>query len=381
MAQPGMDQPGMASQGPSDGDIMIWYLVYTVGTQVIFLLTVLCHELGHGCMARTLGGEVDHIVLMIVGGLCIRRMPLDLERERILRNDFAVAWAGPLTHFPQAGIWISILCLLYWAIGTLEENVHGTILVFSASGYANISESIWACLNPFGAGLEWKIVVLTKGLWLALPWALVGSAIRINVWLFLFNIIVPTHPSDASKLLVTGLIWLCGLPARVACLILLCISVPLGVAFITLALYRYLAGLDPVTCLLAYLGVIGLIQANCIYQLLRQGQLYLHALFPTARSWRRGHSGVARDIADVDDPQEDNWGPCCACLPRTALRPQLAEVQEPLLETEPSGPTQSPGTVHLRQQEQRIRQNRSDFLHNLERQQADQQRSVRELRQ
>merc|ERR1719161_677800 len=208
---------------------MLWILLYTAGNQVLLLGTVLCHEFGHGTMARRVGGQIDHVLLWIFGGICFSTRPRDHDRERILKNDFAIVCAGPVTHFPQAAVWAALLWLIYLAIGTYETvDPFGTTSRYSATGYATAWDSILACLQPLGSGLEYYQVFVTKGQWVALPWALVGSAIRLNVWLFLFNVLFPMYPADGSKLLVTTLMWGFGVPARIAAFVLLCVSVPCG---------------------------------------------------------------------------------------------------------------------------------------------------------
>merc|ERR1740138_158636 len=60
--------------------------------------------------------------------------------------------------------------------------------------------------------------------WAALLWYLVGSAVRLNVALFLFNVFFPMYPADGSKLLVTSLMFCCGLAPRKAANVLLFVS-------------------------------------------------------------------------------------------------------------------------------------------------------------
>eukprot|EP00746_Dinoflagellata_sp_MGD_P018819 gnl/MRDRNA2_/MRDRNA2_143677_c0_seq1.p1 gnl/MRDRNA2_/MRDRNA2_143677_c0~~gnl/MRDRNA2_/MRDRNA2_143677_c0_seq1.p1 ORF type:complete len:422 (+),score=34.46 gnl/MRDRNA2_/MRDRNA2_143677_c0_seq1:65-1330(+) len=360
-------------------DWLFWSLLYTAGNQMLLLMTVLCHEFGHGTMARRIGGQIDHVLLWIFGGICFSTRPRDHDRERLLKNDFAVVCAGPATHFPQAAVWAALLCLLYLAIGF--DEVSG----YSATGYETVWDSIVACLQPLGPGLEYTYLFFTKGKWVALPWALVGSAIRLNVWLFLFNVLFPMYPADGSKLLVTTLMWSCGVPARIAALVLLCVSVPCGLAFIGYSLYSFglsltnhSGGPDLLTGVLGYMGVMSLMEARRIRDLRRQGQLHQHPLFATARSWRRtrrDHMGLMQTIntAEEDDAQDENWGKCCPCFPRFAVGNRWASTQEPQRsQTVTTAAQPAPATAEQRQQ-------RGDFLNRLEQRQAQDQRTVRDL--
>lgn len=377
-----------------------WQLLYTIGNQFLFLLTILFHELGHGCMARRLGGSVSHVLFLIVGGVCFTLWPRDYfyQRERILKLDFAVALAGPMTHFPQAAVWALLLWLLHLIFGTYDvpnPYMNGIMIAQSVTGYPTALDAIIACVNPLGPGLNLSGVIQTQGMWEALPWAWVGNAIRLNAFLFLFNILCPIYPSDAPKLLVTIVTWCCGLPARTVSLILLCLSVSTSVGILYVAFEMSWGGLDPLTCLLGYVGVISLMEAKSILYLRFEGKLFQHRLFPTARSWLRGQHYVgSMAMAEVDDPAEANWGPCCPCCPQFSQSRPGAAAQEPLLlpPTQQSMPSagqsassnQQPAPPVGPQQpvvpgEQRLRQQRGDFLSAMEQRQADERRTVREL--
>merc|ERR1712070_1311115 len=51
--------------------VPIWVRVLEVsGNELILLATVLCHEMGHGTMARKRGGEISEVLLWPFGGIC-----------------------------------------------------------------------------------------------------------------------------------------------------------------------------------------------------------------------------------------------------------------------------------------------------------------------
>lgn len=112
-------------------------------------MTVLLHELGHLGMCRRLGGEADRIILWPFGGLAYPKHSGDSgDRIKILL-------AGPMVHVP-----LGLLALIFSGI-------------FSD-----------------GSALEWYC------LW---GW-------RLNLRLFLFNILVPAHPLDMCSILATYLL-------------------------------------------------------------------------------------------------------------------------------------------------------------------------------
>merc|ERR1719424_1760234 len=78
--------------------------------------------------------------------------------------------------------------------------------------------------------------------WTSLFYSLAGSAIRLNVALFLFNVFFPMYPADGSKLLVTSLMFCCGLAPRRAANVLLGLSVPCALLIIGCSLYIVYAG-------------------------------------------------------------------------------------------------------------------------------------------
>merc|ERR1740138_1678710 len=131
--------------------------------------------------------------------------------------------------------------------------------------------------------------------WAALLWYLVGSAVRLNVALFLFNVFFPMYPADGSKLLVTSLMFCCGLAPRKAANVLLFVSVPCALLMLGWSLFAVIhafrGGGDPGSSmmqgLMGFMGVMSLIEAWKIHKLKKEKLLNTHPLFATARSWRR----------------------------------------------------------------------------------------------
>jgi Zn-dependent protease len=71
----------------------------------ILFCTVLTHELGHSLMTQKLGGQVDQILLWPLGGLAF------CGGVGSPAEDLKVAIAGPVTHVPQALVWLVLLLL------------------------------------------------------------------------------------------------------------------------------------------------------------------------------------------------------------------------------------------------------------------------------
>jgi len=198
-----------------------WALAYAISAQLILFATVLCHEFGHGNMARYLGGEIDHILLWVFGGICFSTRIPSTDNRKLLRDDLLVVAAGPATHIFQTPIWALVL----WAMFAAFTASHAALPSAETTGYSNAWEAFIAALNPI-YGVGYYNVQETVGLWPALLWYFVGSAIRLNVALFLFNVFFPMYPADGSKLLVTSLMFCCGVAPRRAANVLLAVSVP-----------------------------------------------------------------------------------------------------------------------------------------------------------
>jgi len=285
-------------------EIVLWRLLQASGNQFILLLTVLCHEFGHGNMARYLGGDIDHILLWVFGGICFSSRARRDDNRKLLRDDLLVVAAGPGTHFLQAPLWGLVL----WALFVAFSNVAG-----GRTGYESAWQAFVAALNPLSS-FDNVLVWYSVGKWPALGWSLVGSAVQLNVALFLFNVFFPMYPADGSKLLVTSLMFCCGLSARRAANVLLAVSVPCSLLLIVWSAYSVIsafAGGENATAsllsgVMGFMGVMSLMEANKIWQLKKARRLNTHPLFLTARSWQREDRdafGVVHRInnSDFDD--------------------------------------------------------------------------------
>lgn len=71
------------------------------------------HELGHGTMSKYLGGKIAQIMLWPLGGICFStRDPNLVDKRKKIKNELKIVWAGPVTHFFQAPVWMGVLAIL-----------------------------------------------------------------------------------------------------------------------------------------------------------------------------------------------------------------------------------------------------------------------------
>jgi hypothetical protein len=271
---------------------------------VILQVTVLCHEFGHGNMARHLGGEIAFVLLWIFGGICFSsRSSRVIDAEKILRNDLLVVVAGPSTHFLQTPLWGLVLWLMYAIFSALYDE---------HTGYTSAWAAMTAAMNPI-RGFDYALVMQNVGMWSALLWSLVGWAIQLNVVLFLFNVFFPMYPADGSKLLVCSLMFICRVPARRAALILISVSVPCALFLMGYAMYflfmqirHGIQSQATLSIFMGWMGVMSLSEAYKIWTLRKARRLHEHPLFHTARSWQtqqRDEFGVVHrlNVSDFDD--------------------------------------------------------------------------------
>merc|ERR1719158_1617730 len=102
--------------GKMPDQIPMWFrILRCCGNEFILLLTVLTHEMGHGTMAKRLGGEISQVLLWPFGGICFTTRPPNRDARQKLVDDLKIVAAGPATHFPQAGIWLALLMVLNWS--------------------------------------------------------------------------------------------------------------------------------------------------------------------------------------------------------------------------------------------------------------------------
>eukprot|EP00930_Biecheleria_cincta_P093010 TRINITY_DN8312_c0_g1_i2.p1 TRINITY_DN8312_c0_g1~~TRINITY_DN8312_c0_g1_i2.p1 ORF type:complete len:399 (+),score=42.49 TRINITY_DN8312_c0_g1_i2:41-1237(+) len=197
------------------------FLCLALGSFAILLLTILVHEFGHGLTARHFGGEILYILLWPLGGLCFHTMPDARTRHEKLWHDWWVVLMGPLTHLIMIPFWIVV--------------EYSVLLAF---GMAYSFSDILSGLNPLsGQGVIARHPEVRQHGWGAsLLLQLCATAIQLNVMLFLFNMLLPMFPMDASKLLCTGM-QLLGTPVQVAAKRFIYISGVSAIALFTFAIY------------------------------------------------------------------------------------------------------------------------------------------------
>lgn len=303
-------------------------LLLISGQQGILILTVLCHEFGHGTMARWIGGEIDHILLWPFGGICFSSRPSGItDPRKLLQNELKVVAAGPSTHFFMTPIWALLLC----GFGELVSRFGCPIeSCTTCSGFG----CALAWLNPLGTSATYYVdaqQVPLMGKWNALLWELLGLGVQMNVALFLFNVLFPMYPADGAKLLTTGLMYCCGVSARLAALVLICCSFVCASAMIGYSLWSVMVGINAgagsnalMSGLMGLMGVMSLVEAYKLHQMREQRQLHKHPLFQTARSQivtQHDGSGMVTtfnqqgldDPAEFDVPRVASWQ--CFCCP------------------------------------------------------------------
>jgi stage IV sporulation protein FB len=196
----------------------------------ILFASVLFHEFSHCWMARRRGGHAEEILLWPLGGLAY------VGHSGSPRDELRVAGIGPLSSFALAGICLSVV------IGT---------------GGA----WTWDYINPFDA---WWFAGLTDAQNLLL------HAFRLNVYLGLFNLIVPAYPLDGGRVLFAFLTMRHG--RRRAAELTALIAIPIGVA---LAVW----GVGQKELYLILIGAFVLIESFQLRWLLKIGDLEAHPGF------------------------------------------------------------------------------------------------------
>lgn len=165
---------------------------------VVGCLTVLVHELGHAFAAKGVGGTAHKIVLWPLGGLAYTsHSGRGSDRQRLI-DDIKVVLGGPMTHIP--------LAILF-----------ARLLVFQGEPWS------WQLLHPTE---HWSTQI--DGFW---PF-LCLYALKIQVWLFLFNLFLPVYPLDGGRLLVDLMLF--GFRRETVAVTIITLSVISGLALIPL---------------------------------------------------------------------------------------------------------------------------------------------------
>ncbi|CAJ1397263.1 unnamed protein product [Effrenium voratum] len=108
-------------------------LAFVTGNELLLLGTVLCHEMGHGTMARRCGGTIAEVLLWPFGGICFTTRAQGRGPREKLVDDLYIVAAGPATHFPQSGVWLALLAAFAAAMSHVQM------------------PPAWKYLVPFGA--------------------------------------------------------------------------------------------------------------------------------------------------------------------------------------------------------------------------------------
>jgi Zn-dependent protease len=127
--------------------MMIWLYLVIVNIPLLFG-TVLLHELGHCWATLKVGGEVLGILLWPLGGLAY------IGHSGDAKDDLFVSIAGPLTHIPQALIWLGL-----------------------------------SYVSPEGSFVD---MICVHALWL-------------NISLMMFNLFIPCYPLDGGRIFASSL--------------------------------------------------------------------------------------------------------------------------------------------------------------------------------
>lgn len=216
--------------------VLLWFLL--LGP--VLLLTVLIHELGHCLAARSVGSEVQGILLWPLGGLAF------IGKTPGPKADMWVAVAGPLTHIPMVLVWWLLLLAAYHA----ETGSWAVPLTMPYPTMAHM----------------WNAVCV--------------GAIYMNISLFAFNLLVPAYPLDGGRLLADGLL-AAGVAPRTAAIVTAAVAAPLGAAVLVYGIIVF----QMVTILVAAFILFATFQ---LVMAIRNDTLQQHPLFSDSSSSSSG---------------------------------------------------------------------------------------------
>jgi Zn-dependent protease len=217
-------------------------------TMTILLISILFHELGHCWMAIRLGGSAEDILLWPLGGLST------VSHSNSPGVEMKVAGIGPISSF-----------------------------VLSAACYAALYLSgvvwHWRLLFPFDNwGMDYS----------SLAKILLLHAARLNLYLGLFNLLVPAYPLDGGRVLFAFLTVRVGRQRAAA--ICAYLAMPIG---ILMAAW----GFAKSEFTLGFIGIWVFIQAWQLHQLVKTGNLDMHP----------GFGGGAEFEYMPDRPKRKGW--------------------------------------------------------------------------
>ncbi len=199
---------------------------------LVYVLSILFHELAHCWMAIRLGAGADEIVLGPLGGVSY------VGHSPSYRTEVLIAGVGPVSNFLLTG-----LCL-------------GALVLTGAPWR-------WGYLNPLGG---WSPVDLTIAQRVLLQVAL------INETLGLFNLLVPAYPLDGGRILYAVLSARHGRTRGAE--IATAIAMPIGLLIAIWGFARW-------NILLGIIGVSVVFDAWQLRRLARMGELDAHPAFAT----------------------------------------------------------------------------------------------------
>eukprot|EP00913_Durusdinium_trenchii_P020149 g18934.t1 len=94
----------------NEHQLPLWVRITQVTVnELLLLFTVLCHEMGHGTMARRCGGTIAEVLLWPFGGICFTTRGPTQDPKQSLTNELYIVAAGPATHFPMSFAWVVLL--------------------------------------------------------------------------------------------------------------------------------------------------------------------------------------------------------------------------------------------------------------------------------
>ena len=118
----GTDQAGLVDPGLPAA--LQW--VVGVGVAVLYLVSVVVHELSHALVGRRLGVTTTSVTLGLVGGLA----PLSIEASQA-RDELAIAVAGPIASLAIAAV-VLPLGIAFGFQGSSAGPISGALLVLGA---------------------------------------------------------------------------------------------------------------------------------------------------------------------------------------------------------------------------------------------------------
>jgi Zn-dependent protease len=235
----------------------VWGLEWMTITMVILLISILFHELAHCWMGIRLGGHAESIMLWPLGGLAT------IDHTGRPAEQIKISGIGPISSFVLGGICAGILL--------------ATGAPWSWS-YLNPWDNWWPRELAAGVG---ETMFYVRGFLL--------HAVRLNLLLGLFNLVIPAYPLDGGQVVFS---FLALRYDRVrAAQLLSTISMPIGIA---LGVW----GIAQEEFNLILIGAWILIEAFRLRVLVRTGELEQHPAF----------GGGGREFEYMPDrPKKKGW--------------------------------------------------------------------------